>query len=176
MPILGIGPTVSCATGNIGVSMVMVRPFVKRFGSEPSNLSTLGLTTLATAALARFKARYAGEPVHCDSPPSLPAIATVAGIFFRVEPWRFSARIDGDHPCGGDGGYRAEWGEPFGSRIAVLYAGDLLMIDDQAGVAAAAVAEVAEGVGVAGGVDWLFPVDAAMGASKNKSAPARAKR
>lgn len=62
-------------------SLVMVRPFVKRFGSEPSNLSTLGLTTFATAALARFKARYAGEPVHCDSPPSLPAIATVAGIF-----------------------------------------------------------------------------------------------
>ncbi len=62
-------------------SLVMVRPFVKRFVDEPSNLSTLGLTTFATAALARFKARYAGEPVHCDPPPSLPAIATVAGIF-----------------------------------------------------------------------------------------------
>lgn len=65
-------------------SLVMVRPFVKRFVDEPSNLSTLGLTTFATAALARFKARYAGEPVTfvVTTPPSLPAIATVAGIFF----------------------------------------------------------------------------------------------
>lgn len=33
------------------------------------------------SARGASKAEYAGEPVHCDSPPSLPAIATVAGIF-----------------------------------------------------------------------------------------------
>ena len=62
----------------------MVRPFVKRIGSESSNLSTMGLATRATPALARLKARYPGEPVNLLSPPPEPGVLSEAsGIFWR---------------------------------------------------------------------------------------------